>query len=141
MAEQGMFHATKLRGLAEASGMFLAESGRFELVNSHGQLEFTLRNYEGKPFSSDMLKSAVMTGVTFQLDIPTTPNSVQVFDHMVEVARTMAHSLNASMIDVNRKPIGDAQLTKIRQQLKSISVAMADQGILPGSSHALRLFS
>lgn len=141
LANQGMFHATKLRGLAEACGMQLSDEGRFELFNTLGQLEFSVRNYEGKPFSADMLKSAVMTGMTFQLDIPTTPNSLQVFDHMVEIAHNMASSLSASLIDVNRKPIGDVQLDKIRQQLRNISNAMAAQGIVPGSSHAKRLFS
>lgn len=141
LAGQGMFHATKLRGLAEASGLRLSEQGRFELITSDGHLAFSVRNYEGKPFSVEMLKTAVMTGVTFQLDIPTTPNNVQVFDHMIEVARGIAHSLGGSMIDVNRKPIGDPQLSKIRQQLKTISSAMAEKGILPGSSHAKRLFS
>ncbi len=141
LAAQGMFHATKLRGLAEACGMQLSEDGRFELYNTAGQLEFSVRNYEGKPFSAEMLKSAVMTGMTFQLDIPTTPNSLQVFDHMVDIARNMAGSLSASLIDVNRKPIGDVQLDKIRQQLRNISNAMGAQGIIPGSSHAKRLFS
>ncbi|MDP8566966.1 cell division protein ZipA C-terminal FtsZ-binding domain-containing protein [Methylophilus aquaticus] len=141
LAGQGMFHATKLRGLAEASGLRLSEQGRFELISSDGHLAFSVRNYEGKPFSTDMLKTAVMTGITFQLDIPTTPNNVQVFDHMIEVARGIAQSLGGSMIDVNRKPIGDTQLSKIRQQLKTISSAMAEKGILPGSSHAKRLFS
>jgi FtsZ-interacting cell division protein ZipA len=121
--------------------MQLSEDGRFELYNTAGQLEFSVRNYEGKPFSAEMLKSAVMTGMTFQLDIPTTPNSLQVFDHMVDIARNMAGSLSASLIDVNRKPIGDVQLDKIRQQLRNISNAMGAQGIIPGSSHAKRLFS
>lgn len=141
LANQGMFHATKLRGLAEACGMQLSADGRFELFNTDDQLAFSVRNYEGKPFSAEMLKTAVMTGVTFQLDIPTTPNNLQVFDHMVDIAASMASSLSASMIDVNRKAIGDAQLDKIRQQLKNISNAMAAQGITPGSSHAKRLFS
>ena len=141
LANQGMFHATKLRGLAEASGMQLSADGRFELFNPEGQLEFSIRNYEGKPFSAEMLKSTVMTGVTFQLDIPTTANSLQVFDHMVELASGMASSLGGGLIDVNRKPIGDAQLSKIRQQLSNISNAMATQGIVPGSGHAKRLFS
>ena len=141
LANQGMFHATKLRGLAEASGMQLSAEGRFELFNNDGDLEFSVRNYEGKPFSGEMLKTAVMTGVTFQLDIPTTANSSQVFDRMVDLARTMAGSLSASLIDVNRKPIGDVQLDKIRQQLNNISNAMAMQGIIPGSAHAKRLFS
>jgi FtsZ-interacting cell division protein ZipA len=141
LANQGMFHATKLRGLAEASGMQLSAEGRFELFSNEGELEFSVRNYEGKPFSGEMLKTAVMTGVTFQLDIPTTANSLQVFDRMVDLARNMAGSLSAGLIDVNRKPIGDLQLDKIRQQLKNISNAMAEQGIAPGSSHAKRLFS
>ena len=141
LANQGMFHATKLRGLAEASGMQLSADGRFELLNPEGQLEFSVRNYEGKPFSAEMLKSAVMTGVTFQLDIPTTSNNLHVFDHMVELAGNMASSLGAGLIDVNRKPIGEVQLDKIRQQLRNISSAMAAQGIAPGSHHAKRLFS
>ena len=141
LANQGMFHATKLRGLAEACGMQLSAEGRFELFNSDGDLEYSVRNYEGKPFSGEMLKTAVMTGVTFQLDIPTTANSLQVFDRMVDLARNMAASLSASLIDVNRKPIGDVQLDKIRQQLSNISNAMAEQGITPGSAHAKRLFS
>jgi FtsZ-interacting cell division protein ZipA len=141
LANQGMFHATKLRGLAEACGMELSADGRFECFNTDGQLAFTVRNYEGKPFSAEMLKTAVMTGVTFQLDIPTTPNNLQVFDHMVDIAASMASSLSASMIDVNRKAIGESQLDKIRQQLNNISNAMAAQGIMPGSSHAKRLFS
>ncbi|MGP1718232.1 MAG: cell division protein ZipA C-terminal FtsZ-binding domain-containing protein [Methylophilus sp.] len=141
LANQGMFHATKLRGLAEACGMQLSAEGRFELFNNEGELEFSVRNYEGKPFSGEMLKTAVMTGMTFQLDIPTTSDSLQVFDRMVELARNMSGSLTASLIDVNRKPIGDPQLDKIRQQLKNISNAMAAQGIAPGSSHAKRLFS
>lgn len=141
LANQGMFHATKLRGLAEACGMQLSAEGRFELLNAEGELEFSVRNYEGKPFSAEMLKTAVMTGVTFQLDIPTTPDSLLVFDRMVDIARSMANSLNAGLIDVNRKSIGEAQLDKIRQQLNHISNAMAVQGIVPGSSQAKRLFS
>ncbi|MGQ2966848.1 cell division protein ZipA C-terminal FtsZ-binding domain-containing protein, partial [Methylophilus sp.] len=83
LANQGMFHATKLRGLAEACGLQLSAEGRFELFNNVGELEFSVRNYEGKPFSGEMLKTTVMTGVTFQLDIPTTADSMQVFDRMV----------------------------------------------------------
>lgn len=141
MATQGMFHATKLRGLAEANGLQLSEQGRFEQINADGLVAFTIRNLEGKPFSADMLKSAVMTGMTFQLDIPTTPDNLDVFEQMVQLARQFATSLNAEMQDVNRKPIAAPQLEKIRQQLISISATMQAQGIAPGSQHARRLFS
>lgn len=141
LSNKGAFHATKLRGLAEANGLKLQDDGKFYETNNEGSVEFSLRNFEGKPFSVEMLKTAVMTGVTFQLDIPTVKNNTEVFDHMVAIANNMSQSLDAVMIDVNRKPIGDLQLEKIRQQLKVINATMIAKGITPGSQHALRLFS
>jgi FtsZ-interacting cell division protein ZipA len=137
------FHATKLRGLAEAQGLGLGNDGRFhhnQTVPPY-QLEFAVKNYEGNAFSASMLKSSVMHGVTFQLDIPTVKNSADVFDNMVQVAKSMAKSLDASIVDDNKKMLGDIQLEKIRQQLKVINATMIAKGIIPGSAHALRLFS
>jgi FtsZ-interacting cell division protein ZipA len=137
------FHATKLRGLAEAQGLSLGDDGRFhhnQAVPPH-QLEFAVKNYEGNAFSPEMLKSSVMHGVTFQLDIPTVKNSAEVFDNMVQVAKSIAKSLDASIVDDNKKMLGDIHLEKIRQQLKVINATMIAKGIIPGSPHALRLFS
>jgi FtsZ-interacting cell division protein ZipA len=137
------FHATKLRGLVEAQGLQLGNDGRFhhlQTVKPH-QLEFAIKNYEGNAFSAEMLKSSVMHGITFQLDIPTAKNSADVFDNMVQIAKHIAKSLDASIVDDNRKVLGDIQLEKIRQQLKVINATMIAKGIIPGSTHALRLFS
>ncbi|OZA04529.1 MAG: hypothetical protein B7X95_09910 [Methylophilaceae bacterium 17-44-8] len=137
------FHATKLRGLVEAQGLVLGKDGRYHHNQKIApyQLEFALKNYEGNPFSPEMLKSSVMHGVTFQLDIPTAKNSAEVFDNMINVAKTLAKSLDASIVDDNRKVLGDIQLEKIRQQLKVINATMIAKGIIPGSPQALRLFS
>lgn len=136
------FHATKLRGLLEAQGLSLSNDGRFNLMNAeHGGLEFSIKNFEGNPFSAEMVKSSVMHGITFQLDIPTVKNSAQVFDSMVVIAKALAKALDATMMDDNRRPLGDIQLEKIRQQLKVINAKMIAIGIIPGSQHALRLFS
>lgn len=137
------FHATKLRGLVEAQGIQLGDDGRFHHLQSAPphQLEFAIKNYEGNAFSTDMLKSSVMHGITFQLDIPTVKNSAEVFDNMVQIAKQIAKSLDASIVDDNRKTLGDIQLEKIRQQLKVINATMIAKGIIPGSAHALRLFS
>lgn len=137
------FHATKLRGLVEAQGLKLSDDGRFhhnQAVPPH-QLEFAVKNFEGNAFTPSMLKSSVMHGVTFQLDIPTVKNSSDVFDNMTVIAKTMAKSLDASIVDDNKKMLGDIQLEKIRQQLKVINATMIAKGIIPGSAHALRLFS
>lgn len=137
------FHATKLRGLVEAQGLQLGNDGRFHHLQSVAphQLEFAIKNYEGNAFSAEMLKSSVMHGITFQLDIPTAKNSADVFDNMVQIAKHIAKSLDASIVDDNRKVLGDIQLEKIRQQLKVINATMIAKGIIPGSTHALRLFS
>lgn len=137
------FHATKLRGLVEAQGLSLSNDGRFhhnQTVPPH-QLEFAVKNFEGNAFTPSMLKSSVMHGVTFQLDIPTVKNSSDVFDNMTVIAKSMAKSLDASIVDDNKKLLGDIQLEKIRQQLKVINATMIAKGIIPGSEHALRLFS
>lgn len=144
VTQQGVaFHATKLRGLMESQGLVLGQDGKFHLYHPQLQdlLEFSVKNYEGNPFSSEMLKSSVMHGVTFQLDIPTVKNSADVFDRMTAMAKTLAKNLDANVVDDNRKELGDLQLEKIRQQLKMINATMIAKGIIPGSPHALRLFS
>ncbi|MDX1914059.1 MAG: cell division protein ZipA C-terminal FtsZ-binding domain-containing protein [Methylophilus sp.] len=137
------FHATKLRGLVEAQGLVLADDGRFHYKSPlfDDQLEFTIKNFEGNDFSSKMLKTAVMHGITFQLDIPTVKNNADAFDRMVNAARAIAKGVDATMIDDNRKILGDIHLEKIRQQLKMINAKMIAKGIIPGSPQALRLFS
>ncbi len=137
------FHATKLRGLAEAQGLSLSDDGRFHHNQSlpPHQLEFAVKNFEGNAFTPSMLKSSVMHGVTFQLDIPTVKSSSEVFDNMTNIAKSLAKSLDASIVDDNKKLLGDIQLEKIRQQLKVINATMIAKGIIPGSPHALRLFS
>lgn len=137
------FHATKLRGLVEAQGLSLSDDGRFhhnQPAPPH-QLEFAVKNFEGNAFTPSMLKSSVMHGVTFQLDIPTVKSSSEVFDNMTNIAKSMAKNLDASIVDDNKKLLGDIQLEKIRQQLKVINATMIAKGIIPGSPHALRLFS
>ena len=144
MTHQGAaFHATKLRGLMEAQGLLLGADGKFHLFHPQIKdlIEFSVKNYEGNPFSAEMLKNSVMHGVTFQLDIPTVKNSADVFDRMIAMAKTLAKQLDAGIVDDNRKELGDLQLEKIRQQLKMINATMIAKGIIPGSPQALRLFS
>jgi len=137
----GPFTGTKFRGLAEASGLALAEDGAFHYVNEHGQRMFSLVNQDNNPFNPDMLRSVVLRGVSFQLDIPRVKNSAEVFNQMVLAAKQMEHSLNGSLVDDHQRPLGEIQIEKIRQQLKIIHSQMVARGVVPGSPTALRLFS
>lgn len=146
-AENGAFTGTKLRGLAEAQGLTLSADGSFKYFgeaqepSEHAQPAFILTNREDHPFNIEMLRSSVVKGVSFQLEIPRVKHCGEEFSHMVQVARRMELGLNAAMVDDNNKLLGDAQIEKIRQHLKAIDAAMRNRSIEPGSDSALRLFS
>lgn len=147
--ESGAFTGTKLRGLAEAQGLELSADGSFKYHDEASKKQnssvaspsFVMFNRDRYPFSPDMLRQSVVKGVTFQLDIPHVSNCTEAFNHMVLVARQMKTGLHAQLVDDNNRPLGDAQIEKIRHQLKIIQATMQARGIAPGSDVALRLFS
>lgn len=141
--ENGAFTGTKLRGLAEAQGLSLGNDGSFKFYDdpAHQHPAFVMINRDDYPFSPEMLRSSVVKGVTFQLDIPHVKQCAEAFSHMVQIARQMEIGLNATLVDDNNKVLGDIQIEKIRQQLKVIHATMLVRGIIPGSDSAHRLFS
>ncbi|MDP3089028.1 MAG: cell division protein ZipA C-terminal FtsZ-binding domain-containing protein [Methylotenera sp.] len=140
--ENGAFTGTKLRGLAEAQGLTLTADGAFKFFKDTATVpSFVIFNRDGNPFNPDMLRSSVVKGVTFQLDIPHVKQCTEAFTHMVQVARQMEIGLNAVLVDDNNKLLGDMQIEKIRQQLKVIQATMLVRGIVPGSDSAHRLFT
>jgi FtsZ-interacting cell division protein ZipA len=139
--ESGPFAGTKLRGLAEAGGMTLHADGVFYYETENGQRNYAMINQDGTPFSADSLRTAFVNGVTFQLDIPHVANCIEVFNQMVLSARKMAGTLGGQLVDANQKPLGELQIDKIRQELKTIHARMVARGITPGSLIAQRLFS
>lgn len=136
----GPFTGTKFRGLAEANGLVLGNDGAFHSENE-GHRQFSVVNRDNHPFSINMLRTSVIHGVSFQLDIPRVKNCAEIFNQMILTARQMETSLGAMLVDDNQRPIGDTQIEKIRQQLKVIHAKMVARGIVPGSPSALRLFS
>ena len=140
--ENGPFTGTKLRGLAEAQGLTLSDYGAFKFFKDVATTpSFVIFNRDGNPFNPEMLRSSVVKGVTFQLDIPHVKQCTEAFGHMVQVARQMEIGLNAVLVDDNNKVLGDMQIEKIRQQLKVIQSTMLVRGIVPGSDSAHRLFT
>ncbi len=140
--ENGAFTGTKLRGLSEAQGLSLATEGVFKYHDEKlNQTSFVMLNQDNNPFSPEMLRTSVVKGVTFQLDIPHVTHCTEAFAQMVQVARQMEIGLNAVLVDDNSKILGDIQIEKIRQQLKVIHAKMLVRGITPGSDSAHRLFT
>jgi len=136
----GRFTGTKFRGLAEASGLAL-ENGIFVFYSENGMLGYSLENLELNPFNSEMLRSVVLKGITFKLDIPRCFKCADVFNQMLLTASKMEAALAAELVDESHRALSEAQLEKIRQQVKLIQTNMSSHGIPAGSPTALRLFS
>lgn len=142
MREPASIAGTRLRGVAEASGFRLSPAGRFEFAHEDtGAVLFTLQNLRPDPFSADMLRLTATSGVVFLLDVARLSDPLRVFDHMKLAARRLAATLGAELVDDNRRPLDDAALATIRDQVDAAADALRAVHIEPGSARALALFS
>ena len=133
---------TRLRGVAEAAGFQLADSGRFEWVHEDtGQVLYTLQNYRSEPFTVDNLRLTSTPGAVFILDVPRVADPVRVFDQMKLAAKRLTQTLDATLVDDNRRPLTDNALAAIRQQVEATASALKEARLEPGSPRALALFS
>jgi FtsZ-interacting cell division protein ZipA len=134
-------HGTKFKGLAESNGLKL-KHGKFCYFDrvKPDFAKFVLVSADGQPFTEDSLRQKIVIGATFQIEIPKVINCEDLFAQMVGIAKQMAVSLDAHIVDDNQKPLGDLQIEKIRQQLKIIHAKMVARGVMPGSSSSMRLF-
>ena len=132
---------TRLRGVAEAAGFRLADSGAFEWVQEDtGSVLYVLQNHRPEPFTAESLRATDTPGVVFLLDVPRVVDPVRVFDQMKLAAKRMAQNLDATVVDDNRRPLDDAALNAIRDQVRATATALREVHIEPGSPRALALF-
>ncbi len=132
---------TKLRGIAEAAGFHLREGGRFEYMQEDtGAVLYALANYRSEPFTIETLRMTSTPGAVFLLDVPRVSDPIRVFDQMKLAAKRMVTTLDAMLVDDNRRPLDDAALASIRQQVGAAAAALREVNIEPGSPRALALF-
>ncbi len=140
-AEPATIAGTRLRGVAEAAGFRLDDSGRFDWVQDEtGAVLYSLQNLRSEPLTRDTLRVMSMGGVVFLLDVPRVADPARAFDQMKLAARRMAQTLDTALVDDNRRPLDDAALAAIRQQVDAAAAALRDVHIEPGSARALALF-
>jgi len=133
--------ATKIRALAEAAGMKLQADGTFHYINDDGISHYSLANHESIPFAAESIKHMTTHGVTLLFDVPRAPGGVRTFDHMVALAKQIAHAVNGVLVDDNRNPLNEKSIATIKQQLATIYTKMDARHIRAGSPRALNLFS
>jgi hypothetical protein len=132
---------TRLRGIAEASGFRLADGGRFDWVQEEtGTVLYSLQNYRSEPFTADTLRVTSTPGAVFLLDVPRVTEPVRVYDQMKIAAKRMAQTLDATLVDDNRRTLDDAALNAIRDQVRKTAAALREVHIEPGGPRALALF-
>jgi len=137
----GPFAGTKLRGLAEASGLALKEDGHFHYIDENGTELFVLSSLDRRPLTVEALRTTMLNGVMLMMDVPRVANGLEVFNQMVMLGRKLETALATKLTDENQQQLGDGEIETIRQQLKGIYSRMLSRGVIPGSAAALRLFS
>jgi len=137
----GRWTGTRLRGVAEAAGFKLNGAGALDYVSEDsGLLLFRMHNREDQPLLAESMKLLSTGGVTLLLDVPRAADPVKAFDQMRALAKRLAVTLDAELVDDNGRPLTDAGLGTIRSQLQSVQATMRAKGIEPGSARAFRLF-
>lgn len=136
-----VFPGTKLRALAESSGMAIDPDGRFARCDDDGNVLFVLVNQETQAFSPLAMRTLNTHGVTFLLDVPRVANGDRVLMQMFELARRFADSLHGVVVDDNRRPLVESSVEPIRRQVVQYQTAMATRRLPAGGPLAQRLFS
>lgn len=140
-SELGQIAGTRLRGVAEAAGFRLAAGGQFEYLQEEtGAVLCSLQNYKQEPFTVESLRALSTPGIVLVIDVPRVGDPVRVFDQMRLTAKRLAQTLEAVLVDDNRRPLDDAALAAIRTQVQATATALREAHIDPGGPRALRLF-
>lgn len=127
--------------VASQNGFTLQADGAFQFLDGRGLTQFSLSNLDNVPFQHHVLNQMSFSGLTLLLEVPRVEHPVERFDEMLEMAKVIAASLRANVVDDRRKPLGDEAIALIREQIVAIEQTMLAQQLPPGSSQALRLFA
>jgi len=136
-----LIRAIDISRAAGLHGMTLEADGAFHLLDVHGNSLFSLINQDTVPFQHHTLETFATAGITLLLDVPRVEDPTLRFDQMMRVATDLANGLQLSVVDDHRMPLGDKGLAMSRAQIAGVDALMRNNGIAPGSAHALRLFS
>jgi FtsZ-interacting cell division protein ZipA len=137
----GAFAGTRIRALAESAGFKLEPDGVFHHRDEQRHTQFTLDNHEPAPFLPESIKGISTHGITLLLDVPRVARGIETLEQMLKIAAGLAAGLGGQVVDDNRAPLSETGAARIKEQLRSIHAAMAQQGVPAGGSRALRLFS
>ena len=140
-SRERLLNGRKISAAATLQGMKLESDGAFHLLNAQGNSLVTLINKDTKPFQHHTLDHYTTPGLTLLLDVPRVERPVEVFDDMLQMARTMGRELQVNLQDDHNVLLTELGLARIRAQIADVETKMRESDLIPGSAQALRLFS
>jgi hypothetical protein len=114
-----------------------AEGNRLEWLDDDGAVRFTLVH----PAAEANASGAVVGRLSLLLDVPRSPASNSGFADMAQVARQLATTLDAGVVDDNGLPLAQGSEGTVDTQLARLYVQLAQSGLPAGSERALRVFA
>lgn len=143
-ANESGFSGRAIDQAAHRIGMEFGPMNIYHLKNTDPtgfQNLFSLANlYQPGEFDLKRIIDFTTDGLTLFMSVPHAANPDQVFEKMIDAAKTLCRLLGGELRDQQQRPLTDRGLQAIRAQIASLSGEMRKQGIAPGSSAALRLF-
>jgi len=136
-----LLQGPKIASQAILMGMTLESDGAYHLLNQQGNSLFMLINRDARPLQLETKKDFTTRCVTLLLDVPRVESPSVQFDQMIRCAHEFAKELQVNVVDDNNILLEAAGLLLIREQLVAVETKMLDNGIIPGSAQARRLFS
>lgn len=130
------FSPDVVRDTAIGKGFRLASDGVLGYHDASGDRLFILQMPDAR--APDGLPAPTACCI---LEVPCVTQGEVAFDRMMQVAESLAESLDALLVDEHRRPITDRFVAPVRQQIGQLQSRMAQQGVAAGSALALRLFS
>jgi len=103
---------------------------------------FTLSNLGSEGFTAENLRTLATHGLSLTLDVASGElTGLATFMRMLAAGQQLARALDGVLVDAQRLPLSDEMTAAIRTKITELQRALVDAQIVPGSPHALRLFS
>lgn len=139
------FRGRLVEQVALRQGMEFGAMNIFHMKNNYSvgcRHLFSMANlFAPGAFDLDALDGFRTQGLTFFMAVPCVERPRETFDKMVATAKAFCRMLGGKLLDHDRRPLSDQGLVLIRGQIDRIAAEMREQGIVPGSAAALRLFT
>ncbi|MAW33520.1 MAG: hypothetical protein CMK56_03825 [Proteobacteria bacterium] len=135
-----LFSGVRIKALADSYGLEMRSQGGFVYLSAGKRVMFSMDSYGGEPITSENIRTLMIPGITFLIDVPVVENGLEVLDKVKRIVIDFSEHLNGDIVDDNRRIIDDDAFKKIRSNISVIYEKMQLRGIPAGSQAARRIF-